>query len=302
MNIPEAVWRPVRTALYLPANRASAVANARGADCDAVILDLEDAVAPDAKTEARDAAVAAAREGGFGDRLLVVRINALDSEWGALDCAALLGLGHGLGRGSGVAAVLVPKLSSALELTQYRAALGNGPELWAMLETCAAFLQLPAIAAAAAEAGLTTFVLGTNDLALEMRCVLDAERSAMLPLLTQSVVAGRAYGLSVIDGVFNALEDDAGFAAQCGQGAALGFDGKTVIHPRQLAAANAAFAPSTAEIAKAEAIVAAFAAPENAGKGVIRLDGKMVENLHLQEARRSLQIRDAIAARAAASS
>jgi len=288
-------YRPLRTALYLPANRASAVAKAREADCDAVILDLEDAVAPEAKAEAREAATAAVREGGFGYRHLVVRINALDSEWGALDCAAL----HSLGGGTGIT-VLVPKLSSAMELAQYRAALGYGPDLWAMLETCAAFLQLPAITAAAAEAGLTTFVLGTNDLALEMRCILNTERSAMLPLLTQSIVAARAYGLAVIDGVFNALDDDAGFAAQCSQGAALGFDGKTVIHPRQLTAANAAFAPSTAEIARAENIVAAFAAPENAGKGVIRLDGNMVEILHLREAQRALQISDAIAARAAA--
>lgn len=294
MSDPETIWRPLRTALYLPANRASAVAKARGADCDAVILDLEDAVSPEAKTEARDAAIAAVREGGFGDRLLVVRINALSSEWGAQDCAAL--------SGSGVAAVLVPKLSSADELAQYRAALGAGPQLWAMLETCAAFLELPAIAEASGDTGLTTFVLGTNDLALEMRCILDTGRSAMLSLLTQSVVAARAHGLSVLDGVFNALEDDTGFSDQCRQGAALGFDGKTVIHPKQLAAANAAFAPSDAEITKAESIVAAFAAPENTGKGVIKLDGKMVEVLHLREAQRSLQIRDAIAARAIAHS
>ncbi len=286
MSIPETGWRPLRTALYLPANRASAVAKARHADCDAVILDLEDAVAPDAKAEARDAAVAAVREGGFGDRLLVVRINALDSEWGAADCAAL----RGLGRGSGITAVLVPKLSSALKLAQYRAALGGGPELWAMLETCAAFLELPAIAAAAAEAGLTAFVLGANDLALEMRCKLDTGRSSMLPLLTQSVVASRAYGLSVLDGVFNALEDEAGFAAQCQQGAMLGFDGKTVIHPAQLSAANSAFGPSDREISDAGKIVAAFAAPENVGKGVIRLNGKMVEVLHLRQAERILAI------------
>lgn len=289
MSITDSPWRPLRTALYLPANRASAVAKARAADCDAVILDLEDAVAPDAKAEARDAAVAAVREGGFGERLLVVRINAMSSEWGADDCEAL--------RGAGAAAVLVPKLSSAAELPGYRAALGEGPELWAMLETCAAFLDLPTIAAAADAAGLTTFVLGTNDLALEMRCALDTDRSAMLPLLTQSIVAARAYGIAVLDGVFNALGDDAQFAAQCAQGAALGFDGKTVIHPKQLAAANAAFAPSELEISNAEMVVAAFAAPENAGKGVISLDGRMVEILHLRKAERDLQIRDANVAR-----
>ena len=288
MSITDSTWRPLRTALYLPANRASAVAKARTADCDAVILDLEDAVAPDLKAEARVAAVSAAREGGFGERLLVVRINAMDSEWGADDCAAL--------RGSGLAAVLVPKLSSAQELADYRAALGHGPELWAMLETCAAFLDLSVIASAAKSAGLTTFVLGTNDLALEMRCTLDVERSAMHSLLTQSVVTARAHRLAVLDGVFNALEDETGFAAQCAQGASMGFDGKTVIHPKQLSTANAAFAPTDDAIAKAESIVAAFAEPENAGKGVIKLDGRMVEILHLREAQRALQIRNAVTA------
>lgn len=283
-------YRPLRTALYLPANRASAVAKAREADCDAVILDLEDAVAPDAKGEAREAAISAAREGGFGGRLLVIRVNALDSDWGAEDCAAL----RSLGQGSELAAVLVPKLSSASQLAAYRTAVGDGPELWAMLETCAAFLDLPAIAAAAGDAGLTTFVLGTNDLALEMRCTLDTGRSAMLPLLTQSVIAARAHGLSVLDGVFNALEDEAGFGDQCEQGAALGFDGKTVIHPAQLEVANAAFGPSQSAIEHAEKIVAAFAAPENESKGVIRLDGKMVEVLHLRQAERTLAISSAI--------
>lgn len=283
-------YRALRSALYLPAHRASAVARAREADCDAVILDLEDAVAPESKAEARQAALAAVREGGFGSRLLVVRINALGSEWGAADCAALLG--------SGVAAVLVPKLSTAAELAEYRTALGDGPELWAMLETCRAFLDLPAISAAAGDARLTCFVLGTNDLALEMRCQLDSERSAMLPLLTQAVVAARAHDLAVLDGVFNALEDDEGFVRQCRQGASFGFDGKTVIHPRQLAAANAAFSPSDDEVARAERIVTAFAAPENTGKGVITVDGRMAEILHLREAQRALHIRDSIAARA----
>ncbi|MGB3377897.1 MAG: CoA ester lyase [Allopontixanthobacter sediminis] len=283
-------YRPLRTALYLPANRASAVAKAREADCDAVILDLEDAVAPDAKAQAREAAISAAREGGFGHRLLVIRVNALDSEWGEADCNAL----RGLERKSEIAAVLVPKLSSARQLAEYRDAVGDEPELWAMLETCTAFLDLSDIASAAKSAGLTTFVLGTNDLALEMRCTLDTGRSAMLPLLTQSVVAARAYGLSVLDGVFNAFDDEAGFVAQCEQGAMLGFDGKTVIHPAQLAAANAAFGPSAREIASAEKIAAAFAAPENAGKGVIRLEGKMVEVLHLRQAERTLAISAAI--------
>ncbi len=274
--------RPLRTALFLPANRATAVERARTAECDAVILDLEDAVAPDAKDDARAAATHAAAHGGFGHRLLVVRTNGIGSPWWQDDCAALAD--------AGAQAVLVPKLSSPAELRQYRKALGSGPEIWAMLETCAGFLDLPAIAAAAADARLTTFVLGTNDLALEMRCTLDPPRSAMLTLLTQAVVAARAHGLAVIDGVFNDLADEAGFVAQCRQGALLGFDGKTVIHPKQLALANAAFAPSPAAVEQARAVVDAFADPANAGKGVIKVDGRMTEILHLRAAERTLAI------------
>lgn len=281
--------RPLRSALYLPANRASAVEKARAADCDAVILDLEDAVAPEAKEEAREAAVAAIAEGGFGGRLLVVRINALETEWGAHDCMALAG--------SGVEAVLVPKLSTPDQLARYRAAVGDGPELWAMLETCTAFLDLPAIAAACPSHSLTTFVLGTNDLALEMRCTLDVERKAMQSLLVQSVVAARAHGLAVLDGVFNDISDEAGFAIQCAQGAAMGFDGKTVIHPKQLSIANAAYGPGEEQITRSRAVVEAFALPENEGKGVIKVDGRMTEILHLREAQRILAMQAAIAGR-----
>ena len=277
--------RPLRSALYLPANRASAVEKARGADCDAVILDLEDAVAPEAKAEAREAAVAAVNQGGFGHRILVVRINALDTEWGAADCAALAGCGPD--------AVLVPKLCHPEEAAVYRSQIGGGPELWAMLETCTAFTQLPAIAANAAKARLTTFVMGTNDLALEMRATLDTDRAPFLPLLTQAVVAARANGMSILDGVFNDIADEAGLAQQCRQGAAMGFDGKTLIHPKQLAIANAAFSPSADDVAKAQAICAAFALPENAGKGVIKVDGRMTEILHLREAERTLALHNA---------
>ncbi len=282
MNAAGNLDRPLRTVLYLPANRASAVEKARAADCDAVILDLEDAVAPEAKAEARAAAVAAVEQGGFGHRLLVVRTNAIGTEWWQDDCAALAA--------AGAAAVLIPKLSSPHELGRFREALGEDPEIWAMLESCTGFLELSTIAAAAGRANLTTFVLGTNDLALEMRCTLDTGRSALLPLLTQAIVTARAYGLAVIDGVFNALDDDAGFAVQCAQGALLGFDGKTVVHPSQLAAANAAFSPTLAELDHATAVVAAFAAPENTGKGVIRVNGKMAELLHLRQAERTLAL------------
>lgn len=277
--------RPLRSALYLPANRASAVEKARHADCDAVILDLEDAVAPEAKAEARQAAIEAVNQGGFGHRLLVVRINALDTEWGPADCAALAGCGPD--------AVLAPKLCHPEEASIYRQQLGGGPELWAMLETCIAFTQLSAIAAKAKEADLTTFVMGTNDLALEMRAKLDIERTAFQPLLTQAVVTARAHGLAILDGVFNDIADENGLQRQCEQGAAMGFDGKTVIHPKQLATTNTAFSPSAADITRAQAIVHAFTLPENAGKGVIKVDGRMTEILHLREAERTLALHDA---------
>ena len=281
--------RPLRSALYLPANRASAVDKARAADCDAVILDLEDAVAPENKAQAREAAVAAVKVGGFGHRMLIVRVNALDTEWGADDCAAMTGCSPD--------AVLVPKLCHPDEAAIYREKIGNGPELWAMLETCIAFTQLAEISAKAAESDLTTYVMGTNDLALEMRAKPDAKRTPFLPLLAQAVVSARAHGLSILDGVFNDLADEDGLASQSRQGAAIGFDGNTLIHPKQLAIANAAFTPSAEEVAKAQRICDAFALPENAGKGVITVDGKMTEILHRREAERTLAIHRSIADR-----
>lgn len=270
----------IRSALYLPASNERAIAKARTLPCNAVILDLEDAVAPEQKASARAQAVAALAE-GFGDRLVVVRINGLATLWGADDAAAL----------RGAAAVLLPKVDGPEDLRRARAAIGAGPALWAMLETCAGVLALPAIAAAARETGLAALVVGTNDLAKEMRCRIDAERAPMLPVLTQVVLAARAAGIIALDGVLNALDDTEALAAECRQGAMLGFDGKTLIHPAQIAAANAAFGPSATEIAWAEAVVAAFAEPGNADKGAIRLDGAMVERLHLAEAERVLDVR-----------
>lgn len=277
----------LRSALYLPANRASAVEKARHCDADAIILDLEDAVAPDAKEEARHAALMAVREGGFGQRLLVVRANGLDSPWGADDLASL--------HGANVDAVLLPKVSSPAQVMNARTILGDSMPVWAMIETCAALLDLSAIAASP---GLTAFVIGANDLALEMRCTLDIERTAMAGLLTQAIVAARAHDLSVVDGVFNELDDLDGLARQCAQGATMGFDGKTVIHPKQIAAANAAFGPSAEALVKAQAIVDTFALPENAGKGVIKVDGRMAELLHLKQAQQLLAMQEKIAARA----
>lgn len=268
-----------RSVLFMPASNPRAMAKARDLPCDAVILDLEDAVAPEAKDVARAAALAAAAE-GFGARACAVRINALDTSWGAADAAALAGA-------PGVAAVVVPKVASAADLSAVRALLGaDGPPLWAMIETCGAILRMAEIVAAGA--GLELLIAGTNDLAKEMRCRPGADRAPLVPALAQMVIAARSAGLLVLDGVCNAIGDDARLAAECAQGAMLGFDGKTLIHPGQIAVANAAFGPSDEELAWARGVVAAFAAPEAAGKGAIRLDGAMVERLHLAEAERLL--------------
>ncbi|AIT07131.1 malyl-CoA thiolesterase [Sphingomonas taxi] len=268
-----------RSVLFMPASNPRAIAKAQGLACDAVILDLEDAVAPEAKADARAAAVAAAA--GFGARPCAVRINALDTLWGQDDAVAV----------RGVAAVVVPKVASAADLVAIRAALGaDGPPIWAMIETCGAILRLPEIAAAAATTGTALLIAGTNDLAKEMRCRPDADRTPLLPALTQLVIAARAAGLVALDGVCNAIGDPDRLAAECAQGAMLGFDGKTLIHPAQIDAANAAFGPSAEQLAWARAVVTAFAAPDATGRGAIRLDGAMVERLHLAEAERILAL------------
>lgn len=273
--------RPRRSALFLPASNARAIEKARTLRCDVVILDLEDAVAPEQKAAARDAAVAAAQAGGFGARELVLRVNGLDSERAMDDLAA-----------AGSApfdAVLLPKVMAASDLVAARAALGRIP-LWAMIETCRAIPAIGEIVAAAERTQLEALAIGTNDLAKELRCRLSPDRAELLPLLSLVLAAGRGWGLTVLDGVHNAIDDDAGLAAVCHQGAAMGFDGKTLIHPRQIATCNAAFSPSAEDVARARAIVAAFAAPEAVGRGAIRLDGAMVERLHLEEARRVLAL------------
>jgi citrate lyase subunit beta/citryl-CoA lyase len=266
-----------RSALYMPASNARAIAKARTLDCDVVILDLEDAVAPDEKAAARDRVVEAVREGGFGSRELVVRINGLGTPWYADDVAAI--------RATGIAAVLVPKVSSVADLVAVRASLGeDGLPIWAMIETCAAILALPSLSAAAAETRLTAMIAGTNDLAKEMRCGLGPGRMPLIPALSATVMAARAAGIVALDGVCNLLDDPARFNAECSQGAMLGFDGKTLIHPSQIDAANAGFGPSEEQLVWARTIVAAFSEPENADKGAIRLGGQMVERLHLVEA------------------
>jgi len=285
--------RPRRSALYLPASNAKAIAKARTLPADIVILDLEDAVAPESKEEARDAAVAAVREGGWGSRELAIRANGLDTPWGAADLAAIAQ--------SGADAVLVPKVSSVADIDQCQAALNDAPEsmqLWAMIETCAAVFALNDIAARARTTRLSLWIMGVNDLAKEMRAQLTPERTPFLPFLSLAVAAARGHGLTILDGVCNEFRDLAVFQAEAEQGRLYGFDGKSLIHPAQVDPCNAVFSPGEAEIAAARAVIEAFALPENAGKGVIRVDGKMTELLHLEQAQRLVAMSERIAATA----
>lgn len=291
--------RPRRSVLYMPGSNARALEKAKTLPTDAVILDLEDSVAPDAKVTAREQVMAVAKAGGFGSREVVIRINGLSGPWGLADLEAAAAVAPD--------AILVPKVSKAADVFEAVAVLDRlgAPEsvkLWAMFETPLAVLNAHEIAAAASvKEGrrLAVFVLGTNDLAKETRARFVAGRTTMLPWLTTAVAAGRAYGLDVIDGVYNNLSDMDGFRAEVEQGRDLGMDGKTLIHPNQLPLANEVFSPSEAEVAQAEKILAAFALPENASKGVISLDGRMVERLHAEMAERTVAIARAIAAAAA---
>jgi len=267
----------------MPASNPRAVDKARGLECDVVVLDLEDAVAPADKPRARDAAAAAIAAGGWGGRELVVRVNAPDTPWGHDDLAAA----------AGADAVLVPK-ADAMSLAAVRAA-APGATLWAMVETARAVIALPALAAVP---GLAALVVGTNDLARELRCVPGADRLPLWPHLAGTVAAARAHGLAALDGVFNALDDPAELAAACAQGARFGFDGKSLIHPAQIAAANAAFSPAAAAVAAAGALVAGWAAAGGDAAGVVRIGGRMVERLHVDEAEALLARAAAIAARA----
>lgn len=287
-------YKPRRTALYLPATNAKALAKARTLPVDIVILDLEDAVAPEMKEAARAAAVEAANEGGFGYRELIIRTNGLDTPWADEDLAAVAG-----SRADGV---LVPKIGSPADIQLCEDRLAGAPPalaLWAMMETCAAVTSLPAIAAASHSTRLAGMVLGTNDLAKEMRARLTPDRQAFLPILTMAVVAARQHGLVLLDGVCNDFQDLDRFEAECSQGLVLGFDGKTIIHPRQIDPCNRVFSPSAEEVEWSERIVTAFASPEHAGKGVVQIDGRMVELLHLEDARRTCETAAAIQRRRA---
>src|SRR5580704_5619793 len=285
--------RPRRSVLYMPGSNPRALEKARELPADVLILDLEDAVAPEAKPQARDAVVKAIQQ-GFGDREVLVRINGLDTRWWVEDIDAAASARPD--------AVLVPKVSSPRQLQDLAARLvdmGTDPHVrvWAMMETPLAMLNVRDIAAAAldSETRLAGFVMGTNDLAKDTRARLVPGRAPMLPWLMNCVAAARAYGLDILDGVYNDLGDAEGFAAECLQARDLGFDGKTLIHPKQIEPCNTAFSPTEDEVATARKMIAAFELPENRDKGVVQIDGRMVERLHAEMAQRTVAIADAIA-------
>jgi citrate lyase subunit beta/citryl-CoA lyase len=282
--------------LYLPGSNARAIAKARTLPVDCVVLDLEDSVAPDAKKAARTQVAEAVAAGGFAPREVIVRINGLDTAWWLDDVSAIAPA-----RPDGF---LVPKVSSPDDLEHVAdRLLDTGADhdirIWAMMETALAMLNVAAIAASSkdVESRLVALVMGTNDLAKETRTRIVPGRDTMRPWLMTSIAAARAYGVDIIDGVYNDLTDAEGFARECAEARDMGFDGKTIIHPSQIEACNKAFTPSAEEVAQARAIIAAFERPENEGKGVISLDGRMVERLHADMARRTVAIAEAIAAR-----
>ncbi|MFZ2344014.1 MAG: CoA ester lyase [Candidatus Microthrix parvicella] len=282
--------RPRRSVLYMPGANTRALEKAKGLSADSLILDLEDAVAPDAKAEARDNVVAALTSGEYGNRELTIRVNGLDTDWHADDLAAAAA--------AGPAAVVVPKVNSPADVAAIEAGLqaGGAPEhtkIWAMVETPQAMLDCANIAAASER--LTVLVMGTNDLAKELHAAHVPGRQPLLTGLGLCLLGARAAGKVILDGVYNDVRDPEGFEAECRQGAQMGFDGKTLIHPGQLDAANAVFAPADAEVESSREIIEAFEAAQREGKGVVTVNGRMIENLHVENARRVLAMADAIA-------
>jgi citrate lyase subunit beta/citryl-CoA lyase len=285
--VSDAAFRPRRSVLYMPASNARALEKAKTLPCDGLILDLEDAVAPDAKPAARNAACEAADGNEYGQREVAIRINGADTEWHHDDLRAACDAGPD--------AIVVPKVNSADEvraLADQMAAFSapHHTKLWAMVETPAAMLHCEEIAAASDR--LTVLVMGTNDLAKELYAAHVPGRHPLLPGLGLALLAARATGKAILDGVYNDVKDTDGFLAECRQGREMGFDGKTLVHPGQVAGANAAYAPSKQETAAARGILRAWS--EGRGSGVVTYEGRMVENLHVESARRTLAIADAI--------
>ena len=272
--------RPYRSALYIPGSKDRALDKARGLPVDVILFDLEDAVAPDAKVAARDTLYAALVDGGYGSRLRIVRINGLDTEWGAADAAAVAAMACD--------AILLPKVNGPDDVDALAALVPDLP-IWAMMETPQGILNAASIAAHPRIAG---FVLGTNDLAKDLN---SRSRAALMTSLQMCMLAARAAGIVALDGVYNAFKDDDGLRAECEEGRDMGFDGKTLIHPAQVAIANAAFGPTDDEIDLARRQIAAFEAAEAEGQGVAVVDGRIVENLHIVTARATLAKAAAIA-------
>jgi citrate lyase subunit beta / citryl-CoA lyase len=289
------MFRPRRSPLFMPGSNARALEKARNLPADVIILDLEDSVAPDAKGLARDQIAQAIAAQGFGKREVWVRTNSLESAWWADDSAMA-----GKARPDGI---LVPKVSSVEDLKAIGdrlSAINADPSIkvWAMIETARAVLDADKLAGASRDpkTRLAGFVFGPNDIARETRILMMPGRAAMIPMITHCILATRAHGLEIFDGPYSDFSNVDGFGAECAQGRDLGFDGKTLIHPGQIEACNAIFTPPAEEIAQARKIIAAFKLPENAARGAIRLDGQMVERLHADMARRTIEIADAIAA------
>ncbi len=288
--------RPRRSVLYMPGSNARALEKARTLPADGVILDLEDSVAPDAKETARKQVADAVKAGGFGTREVFIRINGSDTAWHSDDLTAAA---H-----AGPDAIVLPKVSSpdTLEMVGRRLLdmhTSQKTRIWAMIETPLAIFNILAIAAEArdSESRLSGFIMGTNDLAKDTRAKLVPGRAPMLPWLTMCVAAARIHGIEILDGVYNDLGNADGFKAECKQGVELGFDGKTLIHPNQIEPCNEAFSPSAEEVAQARKMIEAFDRPENKDKGVVSVDGRMVERLHADMARRTVAIAEAIGRR-----
>ncbi len=287
MTRHDMTFTPLRSVLYMPGSNERALEKAKSIACDGLILDLEDSVAPDAKAAARESAAAAAAGGEYGRRTVTIRVNGIGTQWHDDDIVAA--------SQAGPAAIVVPKVGSAAEVQQLVAAMekAGAPDhtrLWAMVETPAAILDALAIARASERLG--AFVLGTNDLVKELYAEHVPGRGPILPSLHTALLAGRAAGIAVIDGVYNDVRDTEGFLAECEQGRQMGFDGKTLIHPGQVEGANSAFAPSEQAVEDARGLIAAW--EDGKGAGVVTHRGKMVENLHVESARRTLDIHDAI--------
>ena len=283
---------PRRSVLYMPGANERALEKAKGLAADALILDLEDAVAPDAKAEARERVCAAASSGEYGSKEVAIRVNGLGTQWHGEDIAAAAK--------AGPAAVVVPKVDSVEDVHAIERALeaGGAPDhtkIWAMVETPVAMLHVEAIAAASER--LTVLVMGTNDLAKELHAEHVADRLPLLTGLSLCLLGARAAGKVILDGVYNDIKDADGFQAECLQGRQMGFDGKTLIHPSQIDPANAIWAPSPEAVEDARTLIATFEDAILAGKGVVTHNGRMIENLHVENARRILAVADAIASR-----